>query len=72
MALPCPLCSKKLWHIENGLANHVWHDHPESKISMAHSHASLMHGDPAAERRSRSCRDLTGVDRFVGMFHQPS
>jgi hypothetical protein len=54
MVLLCPLCSKQLWHTENGLANHVWHDHPESRICMAHGHASVMHGDPAAERCSRS------------------
>jgi hypothetical protein len=48
MLLPCPLCSRQLWHTENGLANHVWHNHPESKICMAHGNAV-----PYA-RRSRS------------------
>ena len=50
MLLPCPLCSRQLWHTENGLANHVWHDHAESRIWMAHGSASVVHGDPAAAR----------------------
>ncbi len=36
MALAYPLCSKDLWETENGLANHAWHDHRESKICMGH------------------------------------
>jgi hypothetical protein len=54
MLLPCLLCSKQLWRTENGLANHVWHDHPECKTCMAHGRASQMQGDPAAAHCSRS------------------
>ena len=45
--LQCPLCGKNLWKTENGLAAHVWHDHPESKICMGHGRPSLVYGDPA-------------------------
>jgi hypothetical protein len=54
MLLTCPICSKQPWHTENGLAAHVWHDHPESRICMGHGNASLLYGDPAAERCARS------------------
>jgi hypothetical protein len=49
---PPPLDSLPL-KSDNSL-NHVWHDHPESKICISHGNASLMHGDPAAVRCSRS------------------
>jgi hypothetical protein len=47
--LKCPLCPKKLWHTENGLAAHVWHEHPESKICMGHGRSSIKSGDPTAK-----------------------
>jgi hypothetical protein len=57
----CPLCGKRLWKTENGLANHVWHEHPESKICMDHGKPSLKWGDPAADRCSRSVMALCAL-----------
>jgi hypothetical protein len=58
---PCPLCGEKLWKTENGLADHVWHDHPESKICMGHGKPSLKWGDPAAAECSRSAMALCAL-----------
>jgi hypothetical protein len=44
----CPLCHQSLWVTENGIAAHVWHGHPESRICMAHGKSSQKHGDPTA------------------------
>jgi len=60
MALSCPLCGIALWHTEDGLAAHVWHDHP-SKICMGHGRSSLAHGDPTAEQCSRSVMALCAL-----------
>jgi hypothetical protein len=57
----CPLCGQKLWKTENGLGNHVWHDHPESKICMGHGKPSIKWGDPAAARCSRSIMALCAL-----------
>ena len=57
----CPLCGQRLWKTENGLANHVWHEHPESKICMDHGKPSLKWGDPAADRCSRSVMALCAL-----------
>ena len=57
----CPLCGKTLWKTENGLANHVWREHPESKICMGHGKPSTKWGDPAAARCSRSVMALCAL-----------
>lgn len=44
----CPLCHQALWVTENGLAAHVWHQHPESRICMSHGKSSQRFGDPSA------------------------
>jgi hypothetical protein len=59
--LSCPLCKKALWHTDNGLAAHVWHDHPEAKICMKHGDTSLTKGDPEAQSCSRSVMALCAL-----------
>jgi hypothetical protein len=71
MLLPCPLCSTQLWHTESGLANHVWHDHSESKICMAHGNASVIHGDPAAACCSRSVKAVCALRLARTKSHTP-
>jgi len=56
--LACPLCGQGLWHTENGLAAHIWHDHTESNICMGHGRTSIKYGDPASDQCSRSVMAL--------------
>ncbi len=57
----CPICKQALWRTENGLANHVWHEHPESKICMSHGRSSQLYGDPKAEPCNGSLMSLCAL-----------
>ena len=54
----CPICSRAQWLTEAGLADHVWHEHPESKVCMSHGKTSTKHGDPQAEQCNGSLMAL--------------